>query len=290
MARQYREQITDDPLRHDTTIRLCERALAIYPGYALAWTVMGAAQMSLFYLFGRKNDAGATAIAQALQLDPNLGEAHALRARELHRAGLRDEALAELATALKLDPDSYDVNYRAGQIYYLERRFADAVPSFRKLTQMRDSEIEAPGMLVSCLNALGDHAAARVAARTTLERAETALTIDHSNGEAMAHGVSALAALGQRQRAREWVDRALLLEPDNVNMCYNFACTLSLYLKDVEGALGLLEAVFVRDRIDLVAAASTDPDLDPIRDDPRFAALLSQARARIEASGSGPPS
>ena len=114
MARQYREQITDDPLRHETTIRLCERAVAIDPNYALAWTVMGAAQMSLFHSFGRKNDAGAAAIAQAVALDPNLGEARALRARELHRAGRREEALAELEIALRLDPDSYDVNYRAG--------------------------------------------------------------------------------------------------------------------------------------------------------------------------------
>ena len=289
MARQYREMITDDPLRHETTIRLCQRAVAIDPNYALAWTVMGAAQMSLFYSFGRKNDAGAAAIAQALQLDPDLGEARALRGRELHRAGRREEALAELEIALRLDPDSYDVNYRAGQIYYLERRFADAVPCLRKLTLLRDAGVEAPGMLLSALGALGDRMAAREAARTTLERAETALAVDHSNGAAMAHGVSALAALGQRQRAREWIDRALLLEPDNVNMCYNFACTLSLYLKDAEGALGLLEAVFARDRPDLVASASTDPDLDPIRDDPRFLALLAQAKARLAKPEPGTP-
>ncbi len=70
----------------------------------------------------------------------------------------------------------------------------------------------------------------------------------------------------------------MLIQPDNVNMRYNFACTLSLYLKDAEGALGLLEAVFARDRPDLVASASTDPDLDPIRDDPRFLALLLRQR------------
>ena len=281
MARQYRELTTDDPLRHETTVRLCERAVAIDPNYAQAWTVMGAAQMSLFYNHGRKNDAGAAAIAQAVRLDPDLGEARALRARELHRAGRREEALAELEIALRLDPDSYDVNYRAGAIYYLERRFAEAVRSFRKTIVLRESDVESPGMLLSALGALGDQVAAREAARTTLERAEKALALDLSNGQAMAHGVSALAALGQRERAREWIDRAMLLEPDNVNMRYNFACSLSLYLKDAEGALGLLETVFARDRADFVASASSDPDLDPIRDDPRFRALMAQAKARL---------
>ena len=41
MARQYREGGNSDARRHETIIRLCERATAIDPDYALAWTLMG---------------------------------------------------------------------------------------------------------------------------------------------------------------------------------------------------------------------------------------------------------
>jgi adenylate cyclase len=137
-------------------------------------------------------------------------------------------------------------------------------------------------MLVSALAALGDRAATRDAARTALERAEAAIGRDRSNGEAMAHGVMALAALGQRERAREWIERALLLEPDHAGMRYNFACALSLYLEDADGALDLLAPVFAGPRAgQYLRGASADPDLDPIRGDPRFQAMLAETESRL---------
>ena len=284
MARQYREMGNEDPRRYDTIVRLCERAIEIDPNYALAWTLMGSAQMSLFHSFRRENDAGAAAIAQAIRLDPALGDARALRARELHRAGRREEALADLDLALRLDPDSYDVNQRAGMIYYMERRFSEAVRFFRKATELRDTDYSAAGMALSALTAVGDAEGVQEAARIALERGEKAVAADRSNGHAMAQVVLALAALGQRERAREWIDRSLLLESDNLLMRYNFACALSLYLADVDGALELLRVVFASPRAsDLVKGARSDPDFDPIRSDARFQAMMAEAEARLAA-------
>jgi adenylate cyclase len=287
LARQYRELETDDSRRHDTIIRLCQRAITIDPNYAEAWTLMGAAQMTLFRNFGRKNDAGAAAIAEAVRRNPNLGEARALRARELHQAGRRDEALAELDVALKLDPDSYDVNWRAGTVYYLAGRYAEAVKFLRRATELKETDFASPGMALSGLVALGDQEGARKMAQVTLERAEEALVRNRSEGRAMAQGAFALAALGQRARAREWVDRALLLEPDNAEMRNNFACALILYLNDTEGALDLLAAVFASDRAALyLPGVRTDPDLKSLQDDTRFQALVTEAEARLAASKS----
>ena len=140
-------------------------------------------------------------------------------------------------------------------------------------------------MVVSALGALGDAEGAREAAGITLERAEKAVAVDRSNGHAMAQVVIALAALGQRERARQWIDRALLLEPDNVLMRYNFACALSLYLADVDGALELLGAVFASNRAaDHVKHARADPDFDSIRGDARFQAMVAAAEARLAAA------
>ena len=115
-----------------------------------------------------------------------------------------------------------------------------------------------------------------------MERAERTLARDSSNGRALSFGVTALAVLGQRERAREWIDRALLLDPDNMLMRYNFACGLSAHLNDVEGALDLLGSALASDYgREALRGARTDPDLDPIRDDPRFQAMMAEAEARL---------
>ena len=44
------------------------------------------------------------------------------------------------------------------------------------------------------------------------------------------------------------MDRALLIDPDNLNMRYNFACALAKYLNDREGALNMLEYVLTRSK------------------------------------------
>ena len=43
----------------------------------------------------------------------------------------------------------------------------------------------------------------------------------------MSFGAGGLAALGETDRAREWMERAMLIDPDNLNMRYNFACMLA---------------------------------------------------------------
>jgi adenylate cyclase len=251
---------------------------------ARAWTLLGATQLTLFRGFGQAGDAGASAIERALALNPDLGEAHALRARQLYGSGNREEAFAELAVALRLDPESYFVNYRAGTISYEDRRFADAARYLGKATKLSEGDFSSPAQAQSALQALGDLDGARAMARVTLDRSEKALVQDRTNGAAMANGASALAALGQRERAREWIGRAMLVDPDNENMRYNFACTLSLYLQDVEAALDLLEPLLTRKQnpAAFLRVARSDPDLDPIRDDPRFQAKITAATARLE--------
>ena len=100
----------------------------------------------------------------------------------------------------------------------------------------------------------------------------------------MGFAVGALAALGEAERAREWAERALLLDPDNPNLRYNFACTLISDLHDFDAALDLLAPAFERIRVDVLNWAKADPDLDPIREHPRFKAMLAAAEARLAQS------
>ena len=265
-------------------IRFIDRSLAIDPNYALAWALKARAQSALVRKFGRAGDDGAAAAERALELDPNLAEAHAVKARRLHTEGDGEAALAELELALRLDPDSPYVRFTAGTIHYQNRRFDLAAAAYEAAVKLDDSMIDPAFMLYSAYLALGDRERARAAATFALARVEKVLEHDRANGDAMAAGVGALMVLGEVDRAREWMKRALLLDPDNPSMHYNFACALSRDLGDADGALELLTVALAKDKDptgDNLRVALTDPDLDPIRGDPRFQALLTKTEARL---------
>ena len=290
MARSYSLTGNEgDPRQPEAIERLCRRAVEIDPGYAQAWALMAMGQSRLHRSFGRAGDGGAAALDRALALDPNLAEARAQKAMRLSNAGRQEEAAAEIAVALRLDPESYEVNYRTGCISYYQGRLAEAVPYFEKATALAETDIGAPFMLVSCYTGLGDGENTRRVARIALERAEKVVAADRSNGTAMDVGVGALAALGETDRAKDWMRRALLIDPDNLQMRYNFACTLAISLSDPKAALDMLGPVLERDIGPLTRGAATDPDLTGLREDPRFQAMLAAAEARLPAGGAEPP-
>ena len=97
----------------------------------------------------------------------------------------------------------------------------------------------------------------------------------------MGHGSDALAVLGQGERSKEWMSRALLIDPENLSMRYNFGCALAIHLKDNDAALEMLGPAFEKMGTGLINHAKVDPDFDPIREDPRFEAMLAAAEARL---------
>jgi adenylate cyclase len=81
------------------------------------------------------------------------------------------------------------------------------------------------------------------------------------------------------------MNRALLIEPDNFNMRYNFVCALSVHLKDKEAALDMLGPVFETITDTFLPYTKADPDLDSLRDDPRYLAMVAEAEARLAGGG-----
>jgi adenylate cyclase len=109
---------------------------------------------------------------------------------------------------------------------------------------------------------------------------QRAVQEDPSNGAALGILAGGYALLGEEERTREWIDRALLIDPENLNMRYNFSCVLA-DLGDKEGALKMLQSTLSRAGEYQLRIAETDPDFDSIRDDPRFQAMMSAARKRL---------
>ena len=286
MARsQYVRRSLGDPSSAEAMLRLARRATDIDPNYARAWVLMAKARGALCRLHGIAGPDGQEENERALSIDPDLAEAHGQKATRLGRMGSFDEAVAEIELALRLDPESYEVNMNAAALSYGQRRFEDAIGYFEKLAAL-EADPGHPAMLIDCYSAIGDAEGVRRAARLAVDFAEAALALDPNNVSVMGNLVTALAALGQSVGAREWIDRAMLIDPDNLFARYNFACALSA-LADAEAALELLGQVFRRtDRLGvaLLAHVRIDPSMDSIRDDPRFRSMLAAAEARLAAA------
>jgi adenylate cyclase len=280
MARQHYIGGINDTRRLDAVIRLCRRAVELDPEYARAWALMAAAQRVGTY-FGQHFDNGLVAAERALALDANLAEAHAARAGALLADGDNDGALKEVEIGLKLDPDSWDVNREAARLFYRLRRFDQAIHYFEKAATCLDSDWSSCNMLISCYVAIGDDDAANDAARRTLAVAEKVVVTEPSNGDVMAGAVGALAKLGAIERAKEWAERAILLDPDNMNMRYNIACTLITDGKDFDTALQMLGPYLARVGAEGLMWLKSDADLDAIRGDPRYVEMVSSAEARL---------
>ncbi|PYL86834.1 MAG: hypothetical protein DMF16_11210, partial [Verrucomicrobia bacterium] len=154
-----------------------------------------------------------------------------------------------------------------------QQRLEEAIHYFEKAVALEEGDYSSAGMMITCYIGLGNREAARRAAQTTLVRTENVLGPDSNNCSAMGHASVALAVLGQRERAKDWMSRALLIDPENINSRYNFACALANYLNDTEGALEMLGPAFEKMGAGLVTHAKVDPDFDCIRDDPRFKAM-----------------
>jgi adenylate cyclase len=276
-----------DPRREEAIVKLCRQATLLDPNYAEAWALMALALLDLRFVHGQEQNA-LPAAERALEINPKLAEAHCVKARFVEEEGHAEEAQHQMRTALKLDPESWEVNRETARMLFRHGRIADAIPFFEKGASLMDSDWSNPMMLITCYDSIGDKDKMRTAAQTALERVERALAKDPTNGTAMAVGAYSLAMFGDRERAREWIRRALLFDAENLNMRYNLACTIVRQLDDIDEALETLRPFFEDvNSTTLMRHLEVDPDLDPIRQTPRFKEMLAAAKKRLGMTGDG---
>ena len=286
MARQtYITSNTADDRAAAAIIRLCSRATEIDANYARAWALMALGQAQFRHLRGGKADDGLAAAERALALDANLAEAHAIKAAILAESGRFDEGAVEIAIALRLDPESYEVNRSAAYFSFRRQHMEDAIRYFEQAVTLVETDVNSACMLLTCYTAVGDLKGTRRAAQVALTRAEGVLAHDANNGAVISYSAYALATMGETDRARQRMARALLIDPDNLNMRYNFACALSVHLHETDAALDMLGPVLANVAGGFLHHAKVDPDLDPLRENPRFKAMMAAAEERLAAGG-----
>jgi tetratricopeptide (TPR) repeat protein len=108
------------------------------------------------------NIAGALDVLEkALALDPHLARAHFFFARVLKANGQYEEAAGHLRTVLGQYPRDRVVRNELGRIFFLERRYADAVREFEAVLAIDPEDLQAHYNLMLCYNGLGDERRAR---------------------------------------------------------------------------------------------------------------------------------
>jgi adenylate cyclase len=270
-----------DVRREQRAIRLCQRAVELDPGYAQAWALIALAQVSMQYYFDAPCDNALDAAERALSIDPTIAEAYAVKARVLSEVLNFADAEIELAKALELGPNSWEVNREAARIAYGQRKIDEAIHHYEKAVSLSDTDYHSWAMLLTLYQAQDDRQAVLRCGRMMLQQTEKVLAEDPSNGAALGIAAGGHAVLGDRDRAMETIERALLIDPDNLNMRYNFACVLSVHLHEKEAAMDLLAPILAQTGQSLLNVARVDPDLDPLRGEPRFQRLLDEAAQRV---------
>ncbi len=284
MARQiYMTNMEADERSAGAIIRSCLRATEIDPDYAQAWALLAMGYRNLRILEIQTDD-GMAAAERALVLNPDLAEAHAVKAYILLQRGDVDAASSEVTIALHLDSESSEANRTAGRLNYQVHRYEEAIRFYERATSLMEADQNSANMLISCYTAVGNAAGTRRAAELSFKRAEAILARDQNNSGVIAYSAYALAALGEAERAKARMNRALLIDPDNFNVRYNFACALCVYLKDKDAALEMLRSVFATITDAFLPYAKADPDFKFLHDDLRYQAMVAGAEARLAAA------
>jgi len=130
-----------------------------------------------------------------------------------------------------------------------------------------------------------------VAARLESIAAPGGITISHSVRDHVGNRLDlVLEDMGEQKlknidRAREWIARALAIEPDNPPTQYNAACGYA-QLGDIDKAFELLERGLPNAGPEWGRWIQHDSSLDPLRKDPRYRELLEAIHRRESATKS----
>jgi serine/threonine protein kinase/Tfp pilus assembly protein PilF len=272
-GRQYFHQFRRKGIEYGRN--MFARAIQIDPQYALAYA--GLADCYSFLQFywqpAKENLKNADeASRKALELDPNLAEAHAARGHYLSLVGHHDEARKEFESAIRLNPQLFEGYYFYARSCLIHGRLKEAVQFFEQAIKVRPDDYQSPSLLANTLDGMGaSPATVEAAHRHAVEVIEKHLDMHPDDVRALYLGAQNLCRLGQQERGLEWAQRALAIDPDDSAVCYNLACIFAI-LGRTDQALGSLEKA--------VSCGFGDPDiirndpyLNPIRSHPRFADL-----------------
>jgi adenylate cyclase len=255
--------------------RMFARAVELDPRYARAYAGMADCDSRLRSKYGVLTpiDEILATISSALSIDPELAEAHAAHGYALMVASRRVEARSALLRALTLDPNCHEAHYHFADFSVTAGDFEQAAEHYIRALELKPDDYISPMLLLNVLRSLGRTSEMKGYARLGLKRAEEALRLHPENSKPAQLGAAALVILGEDEKAKEWLARALAIDPEDSGTRYNAACVYSM-LGELDRAIDLLELYLQQVGPDLKLRFNNDSDLDPIRSHPRYQKLF----------------
>ena len=234
-----------------------QRAVQLAPNLAEAHLALG------YVLFsGHLNvKAARPSYAKAYQLGRGNADIVLLYALYCSRAGQADEAHSAIERALVLDPINARVHRAAGSIDYAARRYSEALPPLRRALELNPKITNAHALIGNCLMQMGRLQEARKefqAEPTSFFRLSGLAIVEHK--------------LGNRTAAEKAMEE-LVNEMGDASL-YQHAEIFAQWGRPDEAIDRLERARKVGDS-GLIYLA-TDPLLDPLRKHPRFINLLNE--------------
>ncbi len=280
---------------------LLQRAIEADSGYAQAWASLGAVYLNAGRLAFIPPDeavslAGA-AIDRALELDPDLSDAHSARGMLLRESLQYEEAEQEILRAIELNPGSSEDHRRYASLLLQLDRHEESVAVARRAVQLDPLSVQARRTLGDALWWAGDWAG-------TVAESYKLLEMEPNDPWAYYNAGYGHAMLGRNEEAIEAFSRAVELDPTDPNMPTGLAwgwakagqrdSALAVLasvpeesgnLKEIAivyGELGDLDRAFaLLDRAAVeapgtIGALRTDHSADPLKADPRYDELLAK--------------
>jgi len=260
----------------DFARQMFARAIVIDPHYARAFAGVADCCSFLYMYWDSSEDnlnEAEVASRKALELDPELAEAHAASGLAFALRKDFDQAQREFETAIQLDPKLYEAHYFYARTAFQRGDLSKAAELYEQASRLNPDDYQAVSLLVAVYHGLGREAEAAATERRALQLTEKHIEIHPDDPRALYLGATILVRMGDDKRGFEWARRALAIDPEETSILYNVACVYSL-LGRTEEALGCLAKVMEHGTFYKNWAAK-DSDLDNVRSDPRFQALLS---------------
>jgi TolB-like protein/Tfp pilus assembly protein PilF/tRNA A-37 threonylcarbamoyl transferase component Bud32 len=240
------------------------RALAIDDELAEAHTSV--AYLKQFYEW---DPAGAeTEFKRALELDPGYATAHQWYAEYLSAMGRHDDAIAEIQRAADVDPLSLIINAVHANILYLARRYDEAIEVGRRTVDMDPYFPQVYEYLKRSYAQKGMYTES-IAARQTRRR-----LLGRNAQQTPALRAAAMAA-SSSQYWQKRLEQELTESRAEGLQAFDMAEIVG-QAGDIPHALDWLEKACLDDDF-MILTMRVEPNLDPLRSEPRFRALLARS-------------
>ena len=272
-AREFLYRYTKSNLL--TAIDLLRNATQLDPRYAAAFAGMSEGYAMLYEWHDKKDEwlnQATEAALKAMMYDTSSSEAHSALAYISYNKNSYNEALTSVDNAIKLDEDNFFAYWIKGRTLRMIDNDREAVAQFKRVLELNPDFHTAYGDLEMSYEKLGDKENLNALIEEAIAFYPKYLLRFPDDARAHIFFAFCLQRAGRVEEAKAKVARAIEISPNDVNMIYNAACFYS-EVGDKENAIIHLSKAFDQGfaSYDYI---KHDPDLDSIRNEPEYIALM----------------